>query len=60
MADTLYKSFNGINVNGKHYAFPTFASLVYMDDQDQTLEEKLVFIEKAMGSNDGTIDGGQY
>ncbi len=60
MAEILYKSLNGINVNGKHFAFPTFASLVYMDDQDKTLEQKIASIEKTIGSNDGTVDGGEY
>lgn len=39
MAETLYKSNSGILVNGKYYAFPTFASMVYMDGKDMTVKE---------------------
>ena len=37
--ETLYKANSGILVNGKYYAFPTFASMVYMDDKDMTVKE---------------------
>ena len=39
MAETLYKANSGILVNGKYYAFPTFASMVYMDGKDMTVKE---------------------
>lgn len=39
--ETLYKASSGILVNGKHYAFPTFASMVYMDGQNMMLDEYL-------------------
>lgn len=37
--ETLYKANSGILVNGKYYAFPTFASMVYMDGKDMTVKE---------------------
>lgn len=58
--DYLYKSSSGINVDGKHYAFPTFASLVCIDGQETTIDKKILSIEKAIGSSDGSIDGGEY
>ena len=39
--ETLYKANSGILVNGKYYAFPTFASMVYMDGLEMTLPEYL-------------------
>lgn len=39
--ETLYKANSGILVNGKYYAFPTFASMVYMDGKEMRLDEYL-------------------
>lgn len=55
-----YKSHNGVKVNGKYYTFPTFASLVYMDGEGMTVDDKITLIESALGSSDGVIDGGKY
>lgn len=42
MADTLYKSNSGIKVGDKHVAFPTFASLVRYDGENNvSVKEKI-------------------
>lgn len=58
---SLYKSNNGVKVNGKYYTFPTFTSLVYMDGEGATtVYDKITLIEDAIGSSSGVIDGGKY
>lgn len=59
-SNSWYKSYNGIKINEKYYTFPTFSSLVYIDGKNVTLREKINMIDSAIGSEDGTIDGGKY
>lgn len=54
--ETLYKANSGILVNGKYYAFPTFASMVFMDGQEMTLKE---YLEHMIG-DEAVTDGGEY